>query len=79
MQQYPVGNAQTEIRDIRGDLQERANLLEEQISAATADFEEAVKRLQCELKAKLAALGTTMLADEYRAFLSEFLESDRIR
>jgi hypothetical protein len=79
MQENPVGNEETEIRDIRSDLQERANLLEEQISAATTDFEEGVKRLQQELKAKLAALSTTMLADEYRAFLSDFLESDRIR
>jgi hypothetical protein len=79
MQQRLVENAETEIRDIRGDLRERVNLLEEQILAASADFDEAVKRLQYELKAKLAALAAAMLADEYRAFLSDFLDSDRIR
>ena len=42
-------------------------------------IDEAVKRLQHELKAKLAALTAAMLADEYRAFLSDFLDSDRIR
>jgi hypothetical protein len=77
MQGYSNGNA--EIRDIRADLEERARLIEAEILAASADFDAAVRRLQDALRARLAALGTTMLADEYRAFLSDLIDSDRIR
>jgi hypothetical protein len=44
------------MRYIRGDLQERANYIETQISAAGTDFEETVLQLQRKLKAQLAAL-----------------------
>ena len=77
MQGYSNGKA--EIRDIRADLEERVHLIEAEILAASADFDEAVRRLQYALRARLAALGTTMLADEYRAFLSDLIDSDRIR
>lgn len=36
------------MRDIRSDLQERANLCEEQIRAACAHFDAMVQRLQSE-------------------------------
>jgi hypothetical protein len=72
-------NGWAEIRDIRADLEERVRLIEAEINATSADFDEAVRRLQYALRVRLAALGTTMLADEYRAFLSDLIDSDRIR
>jgi hypothetical protein len=77
MQSCSNGNG--EIRDIRADLEERVHLIEAEILAASADFDEAVRRLQEGLRARLAALSTTMLADEYRAFLSDLIDSDRVR
>jgi hypothetical protein len=44
------------MRDIRSDLQERANLIEEQVRAAYAHFEKAVQRLQNERDARVADL-----------------------
>ena len=48
------------MRDIRGDLQERAEFIEKQITAAGDDFEKAVEQLQSRLKAQLAALSVAM-------------------
>ena len=52
------------MRDIRNDLAERARLIEDQISAAYAQFEKMLEQLQNErdgkvsdLKAEFAALG----------------------
>jgi hypothetical protein len=42
------------MRDIRSDLQDRANLLEEQISAANAHFEKRIEQLQSERDAKVS-------------------------
>ena len=67
------------MRDIRGDLEERASLIEKQITAAGNDFEKTVELLQLKLKAELAALGVAMLAEHYRMFLLDLLCSDRIR
>jgi len=55
------------MRDIRIDLQERARLIEEQISASYAQFEKMIEQLQSEresrvseLKSELAALSKLM-------------------
>jgi hypothetical protein len=61
------------MRDIRSDLQERANLVEEEITAAVAYFEKTVQRLQSEcdarvaqLRAELAVLGVLMESEQQR-------------
>lgn len=64
------------MRDIRGDLQERASLIERQIAAAGIDFDKAVEQLQGKLKAELAALGVAMLAEHYKSFLMDSLGGD---
>ena len=61
------------MRDIRSDLRERANYIEEQISATGSDFEETLQHLQRKLKSELAALGVAMLAEHYRMFLNDLL------
>jgi predicted RNase H-like nuclease (RuvC/YqgF family) len=66
----------TVMRDIRGDLQERASLIERQIAAAGIDFDKAVEQLQGKLKAELAALGVAMLAEHYKSFLMDSLGGD---
>jgi predicted RNase H-like nuclease (RuvC/YqgF family) len=64
------------MRDIRGDLQERASLIEQEIAAAGIDFERAVEQLQGKLRAELAALGVAMLAEHYKSFLMDSLGGD---
>jgi hypothetical protein len=61
------------MRDIRSDLQERANLIEEEISETVVHFEKTVERLQGErdvrvaqLKAELAVLGVLIEAEHQR-------------
>jgi hypothetical protein len=51
------------VRDIRNDLQERADFFEEQIRAACSHFERRLQQLQSERDAKLADLtsGLAML------------------
>src|SRR5262245_65559657 len=44
------------MRDIRGDLQDRASLLEEQISAHQAEFEKLVAQIRAEHEARLKDL-----------------------
>jgi len=65
------------MRDIRGDLQERASLIEKQIAAAGVDFERTVEQLQRKLKAELAALGVAMLVEHYRTALMLSLDCDQ--
>jgi hypothetical protein len=62
------------MRDIRGDLQERANLLEQQINAAQAEFEKLIEQLKREqnsrlddLKAELEAVNRVMEIEHRRA------------
>jgi hypothetical protein len=62
------------MRDIRADLQERADLIAQQISATSAEFEEARKALQRRLKAELSLCSVTILAEHYRVFLEELLQ-----
>lgn len=44
------------MRDIRSDLEERANFFEEQIRAAYAHFEKMIQQLQSERDAKIVEL-----------------------
>ena len=44
------------MRDIRGDLQERAIFVDEQIRAAAAHFDKAIQQLQTERDARIADL-----------------------
>ena len=64
------------VRDIRGDLQERADFIEQQIAAASDDFDKAVEQLQNRLKAQLAALSVAMLAEHYKTFLIDTIGED---
>ncbi len=66
----------TVMRDIRGDLQERASLIEQEIAAAGIDFDKAVEQLQGKLKAELAALGVAMLAEHYKSYLMDSFGGD---
>src|SRR6476469_4988533 len=52
------------VRDIRGDLQERAILVDEQMMAAAAHYDKAIQRLQNERDARIADLksGLAMIA-----------------
>jgi hypothetical protein len=71
------------MRDIRGDLQDRAGFLEEQISAAEAQFEKRIEQLKREHQAKIADLQseleavTTLLEGEYRRLTSAPVQDDR--
>ena len=64
------------MRDIRGDLQDRAGFLEEQISAAQAQFEKRMELFTREHESKIADLqaeleAVSMLMErEYRRIMS---------
>jgi hypothetical protein len=64
------------VRDIRGDLQERANLVEEQIRVAAAHFDKAIQKLQSERDARIADLngGLAMIA-KFMEFEERFLHT----
>jgi hypothetical protein len=64
------------MRDIRGDLQERANLVDEQIRAAVAHFDKAIQQLQTERDARIADLkaGLAMIA-KFMEFEERFLHT----
>ena len=48
------------MRDIRNDLQERAQLIEEQISGAYAQFEKMIEQLQAEREGRVADLKSEL-------------------
>ena len=50
------------MRDIRNDLQERARLIEEQISGAYAQFEKMIEQLQNERESRVADLKSELSA-----------------
>jgi hypothetical protein len=61
------------MRDIRGDLQERGNVIEQQMNAAQRHFEQLLKQLKREqdsrvgnLKAELAAVNKVMEVEHRR-------------
>jgi hypothetical protein len=64
------------MRDIRGDLQERAILVEGQIRAAVAHFDTAIQQLQTERDARIADLkaGLAMIA-KFMEFEERFLHN----
>ena len=64
------------MRDIRGDLQERAILVDEQIRAAAAHFDKAIQQLQTERDARIADLkaGLAMIA-KFMEFEERFLHT----
>jgi multidrug efflux pump subunit AcrA (membrane-fusion protein) len=59
------------MRDIRGDLQERATLVDEQIRNAYARFEEAVRQLQIERDERISALKADL------TILEQFLDLEQ--
>ena len=62
------------MRDIRSDLQERANLIEEQVRVAYAHFEKAVQRLQHERDARVADLqGAHAVINKLIEFEARFM------
>ena len=64
------------VRDIRGDLQERAILVDEQMRAAAAHYDKAIQRLQTERDARIADLkaGLAMIA-KFTEFEERFLHT----
>jgi len=48
------------VRDIRGDLQERAKLLEEEIGATQSEFDELLKQLTLEHEGKVEDLKSNL-------------------
>jgi len=64
------------MRDIRSDLEERVSLIEAQIAAAGVDFDNAVEQLKQKLRADIASLGVALLAEQYRNYLADTLQSD---
>lgn len=64
------------MRDIRSDLQERATLIDEQIRAAVAHFDETVQQLQTERDTRIADLksGLAMIA-KFMEFEERFLHN----
>ena len=64
------------MRDIRGDLQERAILVDEQIRTAAAHFDKAIQKLQTERDARITDLkaGLAMIA-KFMEFEERFLHT----
>jgi hypothetical protein len=57
------------MRDIRSDLQERANFIEEQIRVAFAHFEKMIQQLQSERDARVADLkGAHAMINKFMEF-----------
>jgi hypothetical protein len=52
------------MRDIRGDLEERANLCQEQIRSAHSHFETMIQQLQTERDARIADLKSLLIMVE---------------
>ena len=52
------------MRDIRSDLEERANIIQEQLKASYAQFESVVQQLQRERDARVADLNQTLVMIE---------------
>lgn len=73
------------MRDIRGDLKDRASFLEEQISAAQAQFEKRLDQLNQEHRAKIEDLQsaleavTTLMEREYQRLSNAPAQDERPR
>jgi hypothetical protein len=63
------------MRDIRSDLEERAQIIEEQLRAAYAHFEKVVQQLQRERDARVSDLkGTLAMIDKLMQFEASFMD-----
>jgi hypothetical protein len=64
------------MRDIRSDLQERANFIEEQIRGNYDHFEKSVQRLQSELDGRVAELkGAHSMVNKLIEFEASFMDN----
>jgi hypothetical protein len=64
------------MRDIRGDLQERANFIEEQIRGTYAHFENVIQQLMSERDAKVAELqGAHTMMNKLIEFEDSFMDN----
>jgi hypothetical protein len=64
------------MRNIRSDLQERANIIEEQVRGIYAHFENVVQQLQSERDARVAELrGTHAMINKLIEFESTFADN----
>jgi hypothetical protein len=64
------------MRDIRGDLEERANIIQEQLKASYAHFEKMVLQLQRERDARVADLNQTLaMIDKLMQFESGVMDN----
>jgi hypothetical protein len=62
------------MRDIRSDLEERANIIEEQIRAAYAHFEKVVQQLQNERDMRIADLKSGLaMIEKFMHFEHSFM------
>ena len=63
------------MRDIRNDLEERANIIQEQLRASYAHFENVVQQLQRERDARIADLTETLtMIDKLMQFESGVID-----
>ena len=63
------------MRDIRSDLEERANIIQEQLRASYAHFESVVQQLQRERDARIADLTDTLtMIDKLMQFEFGFID-----
>lgn len=63
------------MRDIRSDLEERANIVQEQIRGAYAHFEKVVQQMQSERDARVAELTETLaMIDKLMQFEASVVE-----
>ena len=64
------------MRDIRSDLEERANIIQEQLKASYAHFEKMVLQLQRERDARVADLNQTLaMIDKLMQFESGVMDN----
>jgi hypothetical protein len=64
------------MRDIRGDLQERADLIEEQIRGAYAHFEKVVQQLQIERDSTVVGLQEShTIINKLMEFEASFMDN----
>jgi hypothetical protein len=63
------------MRDIRSDLEERANMIQEQLRASYAHFENVVQQLERERDARIADLNQTLaMIDKLMQFESGVID-----
>lgn len=60
------------------ELQQRITFVESKIQAADEDYERATIRLGQEFKQKVLTIAWNVLAEEFRLFLTDFRDSERL-